>query len=100
MRRRPASDAYWRRWPSPPGRPQPMNRRNFLLGSLVLVPAVAALDGVLGLAAWYATQRVLVGLVVWAALFTIMSLELGLVAWAAKFKQDQEAARAEEAPRE
>jgi hypothetical protein len=86
---------WWRSWPSPPGRPRPLNRRSLTLGGLAVGAALTVLDGLLGLMAWYASGRLAVGLAVWLVLLLLTGLEFAIVAWAAKRRQDLEARRAE-----
>ncbi len=86
---------WWRMWPSPGGRPQPLNRRTFLLGALVMVPGLGLIDGLLAALAGYATHSWVVGLAVGGVLFLVMLLELGIVAWAVKRRQELEARRAQ-----
>jgi hypothetical protein len=86
---------WWRVWPSPAGRPRPLNRRSLTLGALVVGTALTVLDGLLGLMAWYASRRLVVGLAVWLVLLLLTGLEFTIVAWAAKKRQDLEARRAE-----
>jgi hypothetical protein len=86
---------WWRMWPSPPGRPQPLNRRSLTLGAMVVGSALTVLDGLLGLMAWYASRRLVIGVAVWLVLLALTGLEFTIVAWAAKKRQDLEARRAE-----
>lgn len=84
---------WWRLWPSPPGRPRPLNRRTLTLGALIVGSALTVLDGLLGLMAWYASGKLAVGLAVWLVLLLLTGLEFAIVAWAAKKRQDLEARR-------
>ena len=93
---RPPADAdspWWRRWPPPAGRPQPLNRRTLTLGALIVGSALTVLDGLLGLMAWYASGKLAVGLAVWLVLLLLTGLEFAIVAWASKKRQDLEARR-------
>ena len=86
---------WWRSWPSPAGRPRPLNRRSLSVGALIVGAALTVIDGLLGLMAWYASHNLAVGVAVWLALLTLTGLEFGIVAWAAKKRQDLEALRSE-----
>jgi len=86
---------WWRMWPSPAGRPQPLNRRSLTLGGLLAGSGLLVVDGLLGLMAWYASGRLAVGLAVGLGLLVLTGLEFAIVAWAAKRRQDLEARRAE-----
>jgi len=86
---------WWRSWPSPAGRPRPLNRRSLSLGALIVGSALTLIDGLLGLMAWYASRSLAVGMAVWLVLLLLTGLEFGIVAWAAKRRQDLEARRAE-----
>src|SRR5207247_5669396 len=55
---------WWRLWPSPGGRPAPLNRRSLTLGALIVGLALTVLDGLLGLMAWYASKNLAVGVAV------------------------------------
>lgn len=81
-------------WPSPRGRPQPVNRRTVILGTLVAAPALFLVDGLLSGMAYYATRNVVVALSVFGALFCFTGLEFALVAYATKRRQEAEARRA------
>ena len=81
-------------WPSPRGRPQPVNRRTVILGTLVAVPSLFLIDGLLAGMAWYATRSVTVAGAVFGALFCFTLLEFSIVAYASKRRQDLEARRA------
>jgi hypothetical protein len=87
---------WWRSWPSPAGRPRPLNRRSLSVGGLIVGVALTIIDGLLGLMAWYASHNVTVGVAVWLVLLALTGLEFSIVAWAAKKRQDLEARRAEE----
>lgn len=71
-----------------------MNRRSWTLGALVVIPALLAVDGLLGAMAWYASGRLWVGAAVLAFMFGMSGFELWLVAWASQRKQLEEARRA------
>jgi hypothetical protein len=88
-------EPWWRNWPSPANRPRPLNRRSFLLGSAVLLPALVLIDGLLGLMAGYATGRVEVGVAVGVVMLVLTTVEFAIVAWAARKRQEIEARRAE-----
>ena len=93
---RPPSDPelpWWRSWPSPAGRPRPLNCRSLSLGALIVGSALTLIDGLLGLMAWYASRSLAVGMAVWLVLLLLTGLEFGIVAWAAKRRQDLEARR-------
>lgn len=104
--KRPPGDAggnrsrWWQGLPPPLGRPQPMNRRTWILGALVAVPALLLIDGLLGGMAWYASGRLWVGLAVLLFMFGMSGLELWVVGAAAQRKQLEEARRAREYYRE
>ena len=85
---------WWRMWPSPRGRPQPVNRRTVLLGTLVAVPGLFLVDGLLAGMAWYATRKVVVAAAVFGVAFCFTLLEFGIVAYATKRRQELEARRA------
>ena len=87
---------WWRLWPSPGGRPQPVNRRSVILGVLVTVPALVFIDGLLSAMAGYASHNVMLALVLFAVLFCFTGLEFALVAYITKRRQDVEARRAAE----
>ncbi|MGH7775947.1 MAG: hypothetical protein ACREPI_02060 [Candidatus Dormibacterales bacterium] len=87
---------WWMSFPPVPGRPRPMNRRNFLLGTAILGPFVLIVDALLGGAAWMATGSLRAGLAVAGGMAFVTCLELAIVAWGAKFRQDREARRAQE----
>ena len=55
--------------------------------------ALSILDGLLGLMAWYASGKLVVGLGVGLGLLLLTGLEFAIVAWAAKKRQDLEARR-------
>ncbi|HEX6489148.1 MAG TPA: hypothetical protein VF137_09820 [Candidatus Dormibacteraeota bacterium] len=85
---------WWRLWPTPRGRPQPVNRRSLVLGALVTIPALFFIDGLLSGMAWYATKSVLLAVILFAVLFCFTFLELALVAYVTKRRQEYEARHA------
>ena len=38
---------WWRSWPSPAGRPRPLNRRSLSVGALIVGAALTVIDGLL-----------------------------------------------------
>jgi hypothetical protein len=86
---------WWRMWPAPRGRPQPINRRTVILGALVAIPALFLIDGLLSAMAWYASGSVVVALSVFGALFCFTGLEFALVAYVTKRRQEHESRHAE-----
>lgn len=86
-------EGWWRSWPSPPNRPRPINRGSLWRGAAVVTPALLIVDGALGVMAWQATGRWLLGLAVGGVLFAFTGLEFAVVAWAAKLRQEQEIRR-------
>ena len=84
---------WWRDWPAPFNRPQPINRRNLVRGGLVAVPFLVLVDGLLGAMAWYATGNALVGLAVFGLTFLFTLGEIAIVAWAAGRRQEVERLR-------
>jgi hypothetical protein len=91
---------WWRDLPPPFNRPRPINRRNVLMGGLVVVPFLALVDGLLGAMAWYATANLTIGLAVFGVTFLFTVGEVALVAWTANRRQELERRRAGPPPPE
>jgi hypothetical protein len=77
-----------------------MTGRNIFIGTAIAVPALFAVDGLLGAMAWYASRKWAIGLAVFLFMFVVSGFELALVAYVARRKQEEERRRAAEYFRE